>query len=975
MSADLTDKGKDFASQGSRESESDKLLNYGSLNIRDHFSLKSRGSRVEFVDTKTVNTVWPDGTNQYVIEDDFNDEGENEIQQIKLIRDTSTGLVLLRATYTLVCLFWTGFLLVCSLQLLVYLVLDLLIQSGATEEKGGFLSLAIGTFLAFPIYINGLANIMVIAGSYVSDTWNGQALLKEFVFGLKKSRVKVEWLTFLIFLGLPALVMCGTIFIGREDWWEITSLFWLYSIGFFYFIYATTLITTAVYGSFVITKNWRDMADDGQMNDSVSFWETLTQAIETRNHHYLSGLFSFSYITEGAIDGSGTKALKRFDTVQRKPEKSLWTRFVSLKCMNFFFEDVTDAMKKQGYNVQEIGTALKNGNELGKGIELFDINEVQGSRPFLTEQTWSLEKIFCRDTKSRYVVVFDGPDAVTASQMKSSVACFFVGHGLGLAVFAAALTWLGASAKVVVMVVLAIIFSMIPKIRYAKSLADIIRQVKFRDDGAEDEDGKSIGLFQIWRSFRVRQPKRIFCILVFGMEFVFFFLWPLTTLYYIGNYKTATLFFILGFISFIRSYFDPAIVLEETNQINFVSVPDQPDHLENKWSDKQKYHDAHWTKTSRLIKIINTVNRSDSGPFWRRFLTFFLIALVGLFTIATATKGREVQNRKQFTYLQDFYYDQEKDLPYPTCKLGKGALAHLNGNSSLYLTDYLFVAGLAYSDTDVTQPQLDQWFGEGNAKDNYDYVQKYRMGVQDESSVSYKLISFNRSDYGENPMGLISIRGTVTAWDALTDIQLWSAAAVFQILRGVLPGGQIWTPILHHLVNVISWLASESINRVAFYKETTAFAKALIEENYYDDIQVTGHSLGGGLAIITGAQSNIPAIALSGPNAMIGRDTFSPPVTAEALNTMTFNVIPDRDIVPRFDDRGKLFQEINCLANDNDLAGCHTASRSLCEVLYTCGTMGRPALCECHTKYGYPVPKAKDNANRTFEEACSAAGI
>lgn len=146
----------------------------------------------------------------------------------------------------------------------------------------------------------------------------------------------------------------------------------------------------------------------------------------------------------------------------------------------------------------------------------------------------------------------------------------------------------------------------------------------------------------------------------------------------------------------------------------------------------------------------------------------------------------------------------------------------------------------------------------------------------------------------------------------------------------------------------------------------------LVDKNF-EDIQVTGHSLGGGLAIITGAQANIPAIALSGPNALIGRDTFDPPLSTEALNTMTFNVIPDRDIVPRFDDHGKLFQQINCLAGSNDLIGCHNSFRSLCEIIYTCGTMGRPALCECHTLFGYPKPKANENATQSFDEACADA--
>mmetsp|Transcript_13844 Transcript_13844/g.20424 ORF Transcript_13844/g.20424 Transcript_13844/m.20424 type:complete len:968 (+) Transcript_13844:160-3063(+) len=956
--------------------ETDKLLGYGSLKIKDHFSLRSRGSRIYFEDTNTVDIVWSDGTNQYVIEDDYDENGKNEIEQIKLVKTASTGLILMRGTYTLVCLFWTGFLLVCSLQLLLYLVLDLLIQSGATEQKGGIPLLGIGTFLAFPLYLLGLANVMIIAGSYVSDTWNGQELLKEFAFGLKKAKVKIEWLSFLIFLGLPVTVMCIAIFSGRKDWWEVTSLFWFYSIGFLFFLYASTLIATAVYGSFIVTRNWRDILDDGIVNDSADFWETVSQAIQTRNHHCFSGLLTFSYITEGSIDRSGVhKSLKRVGREDKPPSRSLWTRFVSLGFMDFFYEDVTEAMQAQGYNVKDIGVAVKNPSFIGEGgIELFDMDDVQGYRPFLTRDTWSLEKIFCRDPKSRYVVVYDGPDAVTKAQMYSSVACFILGNTFGIVVLAAALRWFGASIVAISVVIVGLLTYRITRLKSAGGIIKIIREMNLRQEDEEDDDGKSLGLFQVWRRFRTRQPKRIFCFLIFGMEVFFLFLWPLFTLYFIGNHKTATVFLILGLIFFVRSYFDPAIVLEETNQMSYVDIPDQPNEVEldNKWSDSLKYSKSHWTKQSRLVKIVNTVNRSKLGPFWLNALASFLFILVALFAIALATKGEKGFNSTEYTYLKDFYYDQQKDLPYPTCNIGKGERLGLSGASSLHLSDYVFVAGLAYADAAVTQPQLDKWFGEGSATDQHDYVEKYRTQVEDGSAVTYKFVSFARTE-GKSDMGLISIRGTTTAWDALTDIQLWSAAAVFQLLRELLPGGQVFSPILNHLVNMISWLASESINRVAFYKETTAFAKAVIEDKNFEDIQVTGHSLGGGLAIITGAQANIPAIALSGPNALIGRDTFEPPVSVEALNTMTFNIIPDRDIVPRFDDRAKLFQEINCLAGANDLIGCHNSLRSLCEIIYTCGTMGRPALCECHTLFGYPKPQASENATETFEEACADA--
>ena len=56
-------------------------------------------------------------------------------------------------------------------------------------------------------------------------------------------------------------------------------------------------------------------------------------------------------------------------------------------------------------------------------------------------------------------------------------------------------------------------------------------------------------------------------------------------------------------------------------------------------------------------------------------------------------------------------------------------------------------------------------------------------------------------------------------------------------------------------------------------------------------------SLGGGLAMITGAQTQRPAVALSGPNNVLSRKSFSPSLSKEDLDRLTFNIIPDRDPV------------------------------------------------------------------------------
>jgi hypothetical protein len=130
-------------------------------------------------------------------------------------------------------------------------------------------------------------------------------------------------------------------------------------------------------------------------------------------------------------------------------------------------------------------------------------------------------------------------------------------------------------------------------------------------------------------------------------------------------------------------------------------------------------------------------------------------------------------------------------------------------------------------------------------------------------------------------------------------------------------------------------------------------------------------SLGGGLAIITGAQTGIVAIALSGPNAMLSRKMFDPPITADDLDSQTFNIIPDRDVVPMLDDRAQNFQLIRCETDLSDFVGCHDSTRSLCEIMYTCGSGDRPVLCECVRTFNYPLPVPKDpDSTVTFAEVC-----
>ena len=114
---------------------------------------------------------------------------------------------------------------------------------------------------------------------------------------------------------------------------------------------------------------------------------------------------------------------------------------------------------------------------------------------------------------------------------------------------------------------------------------------------------------------------------------------------------------------------------------------------------------------------------------------------------------------------------------------------------------------------------------------------------------------------------------------------------------------------------------------------------------------------------------------------MLSRRSFDPKVTAEQLDRFTFNIIPERDVVPMIDDPAQNYQSIRCEAGFTDLIGCHDSTRSLCEIIFKCGSNNRPVLCDCvgdendkyafGPAYGYPEPTPKEGVTQTFREACA----
>ena len=96
-------------------------------------------------------------------------------------------------------------------------------------------------------------------------------------------------------------------------------------------------------------------------------------------------------------------------------------------------------------------------------------------------------------------------------------------------------------------------------------------------------------------------------------------------------------------------------------------------------------------------------------------------------------------------------------------------------------------------------------------------------------------------------------------------MQLWAAVGLMQLFLAILPAGELFNPILVDVLSFMSLVQVKILKEIQLNTQTTGLINYMRDTAGYDGrISITGQSLGGGIALITGAQTNIPAIAISG---------------------------------------------------------------------------------------------------------------
>ena len=769
------------------DDQTSELPRVQQIQVRDSYTLPNPSSTVKFENNRDT-FIFCDGTKQIVIQ---KKDTEDDTYYAKQYDEGTFSLLFVRLGYATIATFMAGFLFAFCIQVLLYLFLGVLTQSGLMQKQkfaiGGFF----GTILATPLLVLGMANAMTIAIAFVMDTFNGQRFMKTFY---KWSSVLIEWVTFAVFIGIPLMVGCISLYAGSENWYEITLLTSIICVFVYYLVFLFLSIASEIRGAFELLQHNTESDNDGDNDTILSMLKCI---ILMKQMQRLSG-HKMAVHTIESKNGN----LESPKTVQDLPEgvkatKGLWASLTKVFVWIGFYSENDDANQERVWALEEV-------------IE---------NSPFVTRQSWGLEKVFCRNRKLRSAAIVtstqnDSHIGLGENQMNSSFAYLFVVLGLTLLALFAGLAWIQASVASYFIACFVYLVVMSKQILGAYRLHKHVRKTK--EYTAETTE---VALFHVHDYFIWTKPKPWLCWLELSAEFVFLFILPVSTLFITKNIGVGIVYIIVALITSIRTYFNVRTCLLEFGPLDR--------HFRR---DTEK----NWRRKHSIAQVMKEVGTGFKSQFWTAVLGVFIVIFCILFVGVVATSFGVEPDEPALKVAVDVEYPGVEGFRYASCEIQN--TFNITSQNGISLVDAAFLSSIAYEKNESVQSSITRWFQGALVKDHEnDYLKDFKEWYGGDNVV-YKFIGFPDLD-----LGVVTIRGTSSALDTLADAQLWSGAMLLQAVRTMLPFGHRFTPALEYLNYAMSFLETGNIRDKAFYQETTAFVKNITEQNIYSKLFLTGH--------------------------------------------------------------------------------------------------------------------------------------
>lgn len=107
---------------------------------------------------------------------------------------------------------------------------------------------------------------------------------------------------------------------------------------------------------------------------------------------------------------------------------------------------------------------------------------------------------------------------------------------------------------------------------------------------------------------------------------------------------------------------------------------------------------------------------------------------------------------------------------------------------------------------------------------------------------------------------------TIGFQDWLVNAQLWLSVGVMEYFLDFLPPGIFFHSILDEILKAMGILENKRLKDLMMNRHISTLIEYMRNDGGFDGskISLTGHSMGGGVALVSGAQTNTPAISVSG---------------------------------------------------------------------------------------------------------------